>query len=398
MKIIKGISFLLTAIFLTGCIMDDKTAKTELKDYYDLETELTEIGNIVENNDIVIIGESTHWSEEIAEEKMKIIDYLAEKYDFNKLFLETPDSEFNYYKASEMDMKDGVNYQYQQELFSDVINGTHENITMLPMDWTPLFSESSPTTVSVLEENITEEISMFNQELAEEFKRSEYAFRDWFSKGMYLNQSVGNFEREKDVYRIIQDEFFFNELSEPAQNYIISRSENIEKYANNINFDNAMIDYYDYREIGMADKVLSQMEDGDKAIIWVANGHSNYEVADVKHTNEVFISERRDERTESLGALLRESQYDVYNIGLYYNEADSYQLLPDHQGTPRKTGDESLEGYIGDRIQNDVFIDLETSDFVEDKMYQVFVIGDYEYNIVPVEQYDGLIYLDQLEN
>lgn len=398
MKIIKGISFLLTVVFLTGCSMNDKSAETESKDYYDLATELTEIGNIIKNNDIIIIGESTHWSEEIAEEKMQLINYMAEEHGFNKLFLETPDSEFNYYKASEMAMKDGVNYQYHQEVFSDVINGTDENITMLPMDWTPLFAEGSPTAVSVLEENITEEISVYNQELAEEFKRSEYAFRDWFSKGMFLNQNVGNFEREKDVYRVIKDEYFFKELSEPAQNYIISRSENIEKYASNINFDNAMIDYYDYREIGMADKVLSQMEDGDKAIIWVANGHSNYEVADVEHTNEVFISERRDERTESLGALLRDSQYDVYNIGLYYNEADSYQLLPDHPGTPRKTGDESLEGYIGDRVQNDIFIDFETSDFVEDKLYKASVMGDYEYNIVPAEQYDGLIYLNQLEN
>ncbi len=398
MKIIKGVNFILALIFLTGCSVDDKKTETESKEYYNLEAELTEIGNIIENKDIVIIGESTHWSEEIAEEKMQLIDYLAEEQDFNKLFLETPDSEFNYYQKSEMTMKDGVNYQYKQELFSDVINGTHENITTLPMDWTPLFSENSPTAVSVLEENITEEISEYNQELAEEFKRSEYAYRDWFSKGMYLNQSVGNFEREEDVYQVIQDETFFKELSESSQNYIVSRYENIEKYASNINFDNAMIDYYDYREIGMADKVLSQMKNGDRAIVWVANGHSNYEVADVEHTNEIFISERRDERTESLGALLRDSQYDVYNIGLYYNEADSYQLLPDHPGTPRKTGDESLEGYIGDRVQKDVFIDFETSDFVEEKLYKAFVVGEYEYNIIPAEQYDGLIYLDQLEN
>lgn len=398
MKTLKGISLLLGLSLLTGCSTKDESAISQSKDYYELETELNKIGNIIENNDIVIIGESTHWSEELAENKMEIIDYLAEEHGFNKLFLETPDSEFFYYKELDLPMKNGVNFQYSQELFSDAINGNYENLTVFPMDWTPLFSENSTTAMSVLEENIIEEISKHSNELADEFKSAEYAFRDWFSRGMFGNQDVGLFEREEDIYQLIQEEEFFKDLSEATQNYIISKQNNIGKYAGNINFDSTKNEYYDYREIGMSDKVLSQMEDGDKAIVWVANGHSNYEVAEIDHTNEIYINEGNKERTKSLGTLLRDSQYRVYNIGLYYNEADSYQLLPDHPGTPRKTEDETLEGYIGERVQSDIFIDFGTSDFIEEQMYETHVIGELEYNIVPAEQYDGLIYLDHLEN
>lgn len=384
-------------LLLMGCDAQTKSSVEDNHAYYSLNDNLQDIGNILNEHDIVILGESTHWSADITEEKINIIEYLAQHHDFNKFFLETPDSEFNYYKDSGLPMIDGVNTQYHQEIFSSFIEGEHDNIQAFPMDWTPLFTGNNASAVSILEENITGEISEFNQDLAGEFKRSEYALRDWFSRGMFQNQSVGHFEREIDVYEEIQKEDFFKELPEPSQNYITSKQENIKDYIEKINFDNAQIDYYDQREIGMADKVLSQLEDGDKAIVWVANGHSNYDVSNIEHTNEVFLSERRDERTESLGALLRESNHSVYNVGLYYNQADNYKLLPEDYEAPRKTGDDTLEGYIGDRVQDDIFIDFETSDFIEEKLYTAYVMGAYDYKMIPQEQYDGLIYLDHLK-
>lgn len=71
--------------------------------------------------------------------------------------------------------------------------------------------------------------------------------------------------------------------------------------------------------------------------------------------------------------------------------------MPEDYETPRKTGDDTLEGYIGDRVKNDIFIDFETSEFIEEKVYTAFIIGAYDYQMVPQEQYDGLIYLDHLE-
>lgn len=383
-------------ILLIGCDSNSETGAAESKDYYVLNEEFQEIGNILRNQDIVILGESTHWSADITEKKVELINYLADEHGFNKLFLETGDSEFNYYKNKGLDMKEGVAEQYHQSIFNDYLTGDHENIKALPMDWAPVFTTNRASHISLLEENITEEISLYSKDLAEEFKKSEFALRDWFSKGLFLNQHVGNLERPRDVYEEIRNETFFSELPQASQDYIESRHENIKNYYSKINFDNALVEYYDYREIGMADKVLAQMEDDDKAIVWVANGHSNYDVTKIDNTHEVFKVERKDERTESLGALLRDSEHDVYNIGLYYNEADTYKLLPEHYETPRKTDDDTLEGYIGNRVQEDVFIDFETSGFLEEKLYTAFVIGAYDYKMVPQEQYDGLIYLDHL--
>lgn len=386
-------------IFLVAGCADTQSSETSeaLQDYYELEENIEEIGNILSNQDIVILGESTHWSEDITKEKVDLIDYLAEEHGFNKLFLETPDSEFNYYRDSGLDMKDGVMEQYHQNIFAEYLNEENSNITALPMDWSPLIENNNASHISLLEENITDEINRYDTELAEEFKRSEYALRDWFAKGLFLNQRVDNLERPTDVYQDIRNEKFFEKLPEPSQDYIISRHEDIKNYYSQINFDNALIEYYDYREIGMADKVLSKMEQDDKAIVWVANGHSNYDVTKIDNTHEVFEIERKDERNESLGALLRDSQYSVYNVGIYYNEADDYGLIPHEVATPRKTEDDTLAGYIGNKVSDDIFIDFQTSEFVEEKAYTAFNAGSYDYQMVPQEQFDGLIYIDHLE-
>ncbi|HBV23758.1 MAG TPA: hypothetical protein DEB42_08255 [Jeotgalicoccus sp.] len=387
---------IVVVLLLAACDSNTDTGEDGFKDYYLLDEELQHIGKILEEQDIVILGESTHWSIDIAEGKINLIDYLAEAHGFNKLFLETPDSEFNYYKDTGLDMKDGVAEQYHQDIFSEYLNGTDSNIRALPMDWSPVFQNNNASHISILEENITNEINEYDTGLAEEFKKSEYSLRDWFAKGLFLNQRVGNFERKMDVYEEIRSKDFFSELPIPTQDYIVSRHENIKSYYSQINFDNALIEYYDYREIGMANKVLSQMEQGDKVIVWVANGHSNYDVTKIDNTHEVFEVQRKNERNESLGALLRDSDYSVYNVGLDYNEAESLGLLSQEVSTPRKTGDETLAGYIGDRVSDDIFIDFETSDFIEDRVYTVFNAGTYDYQIVPQEQYDGLIYLDYL--
>lgn len=394
---LKSFTTCFLIMLIAGCGAEAEQAEVPVKDYYGINEEIEEIGNILSNQDIVILGESTHWSEDIAKEKVDLIDYLAEERGFNKLFLETPDSEFNYYKDSGLDMKDGVMEQYHQDIFAEYLNEENSNITALPMDWAPLIENNNASHISLLEENITDEINRYDTELAEEFKKSEYALRDWFVKGLFLNQRVGNLERPTDVYQDIRNEKFFEKLPEPSQDYIISRHEDIKDYYSQINFDNALIEYYDYREIGMADKVLSQMEQGDKAIVWVANGHSNYDVTKIDNSHEVFEIERKDERNESLGALLRDSQYSVYNVGIYYNEADDYGLLPQEVATPRKTEDDTLEGYIGNKISDDIFIDFQTSDFIEEKIYTAFNAGSYNYQMVPQEQFDGLIYIDHLE-
>ncbi|WP_271401163.1 erythromycin esterase family protein [Salinicoccus roseus] len=294
-------------------------------------------------------------------------------------------------------MQDGVATQYRQESIKKYLDGTKQPIKALPMDWTPGFSGNRASSVSILEQNIVDEISEYDSELAEAFKRSEFALRNWFSKGLLQGQKVGHFERSENVYENIRNRPFFKELTPAAQNYIVSRQENIEQYYSKINFDEGLSEYYDYREIGMAEKVLEQMTKDDKAIVWVANGHSNYDVASIEYTNEVFVEQKRNERVESLGALLRESDYSVYNTGLFHNEADNYELLPEDYATPRKEKDETLEGYIGNRVQKDIFIDFATSDFVEERRYTVFGEGFYDSKMVPQEQFDGLIYIDHIK-
>ncbi|GAA3716587.1 hypothetical protein GCM10022378_03540 [Salinicoccus jeotgali] len=390
--ILIGLSFLLT-VLLSGCEGESEPPK----EYYKLDDDIEAIGDILGEQDIVILGESTHWSSEIAKQKTDLIDYLAEEHGFNKLFLETGDSEFNYYQESGLSVIDGVVTQYQHESFEKYLDGTVDNVEVLPMDWSPYIAGYSASSVSLLEENIVEEISEHDLDLAEEFKRSEFALRYWFSKGVFQGEKVGRLEQPTNVYENIKTQTFFSELTSAAQNYIISRQENIEKYYSNITFKNGMAEYNDYREIGMSEKVLEQMDRNDKAIVWVANLHSNYDVTSIEYLSETFVEQNEDERVESFGALLRESKYSVYNVGLFYNASDDYEFYPTDYVTPRKEKDSILEGYIGNRLQEDVFIDFATSDFIEKNQYTAYWVGYHDYKMIPQEQFDGLIYMDHIK-
>ena len=390
-------SLLITTSILIGCSSDAEEPEGSSADYYELNNEIEDIGDILGEHDIVILGESTHWSSEIAKQKVDLIDYLAEEHDFNLLFLETGDSEFNYYQESGLPVIEGINRQYQQEIFEKYLDGTAEYIKAVPMDWSPNITGYSASSVSLLEENIVDEISEYDLDLAEEFKRSEFAVRDWFSKGTLQGKKVGHFERPTNVYEDIRSQPFFDDLTPATQNYIVSREGNIEKYYSKISFENGVAEYNDYREIGMSEKVLEQMDSNDKAIVWVANLHSNYDVVSIDYTNEVYVEDKMNERVESLGALLQESDYSVYNAGLFHNEADDYEILPEDYATPRREKDETLEGYIGNRVQKDIFIDFATSDFIEENQYTVYWAGYYDYRMVPQEQFDGLIYIDHIK-
>ncbi|GAA3716475.1 hypothetical protein GCM10022378_03420 [Salinicoccus jeotgali] len=195
---------LLLLILLSGC----RGATEPTKDYYDLESDIESIGDILGKQDIVILGESTHWSTEIAKQKTDLIDYLAKEHGFNKLFLETNDSKFNYYQEKGLPMTDGVAAQYQHEIFNKYLDGSNKSIQVLPMDWASGYAGKRASSVSILEENIVDEISEYNLGLAEEFKRSEFALRDWFSKGLLKGKKVGYFKRSTNVYEAIRSQVF----------------------------------------------------------------------------------------------------------------------------------------------------------------------------------------------
>lgn len=390
-------ALLITTSILVGCGIDVEESSENPADYYELDNDIENIGDILGEQDIVILGESTHWSSEVAKQKTELIDYLADEHGFNLLFLETGDSEFNYYQESDLPIIEGISDQYQQETFKKYLNGKAKNIKALPMDWKPVFAGNQASSVSVLEENIVNEISEYDLDLAEEFKSSEFALRDWFAKGALQGEKIGHLEQSTNVYDDIKSQSFFNELAPATQNYIVSRQKNIEKYYSKISFEEGVAEYNDYREIGMAEKVLEQMDGNDKAIIWVSNLHSNYDVTSIEYTNEVYVEDKMNDRVESLGVLLRESEHSIYNVGLFHNEADNYKLLPEDYETPRREEDETLEGYIGNRVQKDIFIDFAKSDFIEENQYTVYWAGYYDYEMVPQEQYDGLIYLDHIE-
>src|SRR5699024_8988218 len=158
------------------------------------------IGDILGEQDIVILGESTHWSSEVAKQKTELIDYLADEHGFNLLFLETGDSEFNYYQESDLPFIEGISDQYQQETFKKYLDCKAKNVEDEAMEWKPASGGNQASSVSVLAENSVNEISEYDIDLAEEFKSSEFAVRDWFAKGALQGEKIGRLEEFTNGY------------------------------------------------------------------------------------------------------------------------------------------------------------------------------------------------------
>ena len=380
---LKG--FFLISLSLFGSLNPAKSESTE--DYYDLETNLNEIGSIMEDYELIFLGEVTHWSRDIIKEKIRLIEYLIENHEYDVLFIESSFPSYNYYIDTDSQINSEV---FSDELFDNLFN--NPDITIHAIDISPDF-DGNTTSVPRYEEEIYNELVEYDIDYAEDFKRSEYALRNWFAEGLIHERDAGTYERE-DIYTDIMNQDFYNQLSSPARTYIEEKQFTVENYLKRIDFNTG--NYYDVRAEGMADSIDRQLKDGQKAIVWAANGHIFYEPNNIKYDHEVFTSSKEIYRTTTMTKILKNKNYNIYNTALFLNQGDDFSLMPAEFSLNRTDDPSVLEGFIGNKVDRNVFIDLKNSEWFKKEEFVTTRLG-LDFRIIPEEQMDGLIYIDYVQ-
>lgn len=385
LKKVFSISFSFIALSLIWII---NTAKSEsIENYYNLDTDFNEIGTIIEDYELIFLGEVTHWSRDIIKEKIRLIEYLIENHGYDTLFIESSFPSYNYYKNSDSKINSEV---FSDELFDDLFN--NPDVTIQAIDISPDF-DGNTTSVPRYEEEIYNELVEYDIELAEDFKRSEYALRNWFAEGLIHERDAGTYERE-DIYTDIMNQDFYEQLSSPARTYIEEKQFTVENYIKRIDFNTG--NYYDVRAEGMADSIERQLEDGQKAIVWAANGHLFYDPTNIQYDHEVFTRSKEIHRTTTMTKILKEKNYNIYNTALFLNQGVDFSLMPADFSLNRTDDPNVLEGYIGNKVDYNVFIDLKNSDWFNNEEFVTTRLG-LDFRIIPEEQMDGLIYIDYVQ-
>lgn len=378
-------------MFASSCSnQDTNEVNTEEKNFYNIEKEKEAIGNILGKHDVVLLGESIHDSSDIYNLKIELMKYLVEHEGFNLIMLEGSQAELEYYKSKKHPVEEGLNYIYKPDSFQYFFESDAVETTQI--DWLPLVYDY-PSFDTLLLDEISKEISKHNQELAYEFKSMEIALRTW----AYKMLSSGNPEKfdKENIYQKIIDKQFFDELSEPTQEYINKKNFNLVNYINEINFENGYIEYNMMRSRGMADSIMDKLDDHSKSIVWIHNGYAQYEPEKISYDNQTSYD--YEENLDSVGSILRDEGIDVYSIGLLFNEAKAGVSPFIEKNISRKDNTKYLEGYIGSHTEDDIFIELQGNDFIRNQQYKLDDLGNSEYTMNPYEQYDGLIYIDSIE-
>lgn len=380
---------LITVIVLSGCNEENDSGSSN--EFYSLTEEQGSIGKILGQHDVVIIGESIHDSEDIFNHKVSLMKHLVKNEGFNLIMLEGAEAELEYYKDKGYSVQEGLNHIYRKDNFLYFFE--NDDIDVSQIDWLPLVYEN-PTKDTGLLYEIHKEIDDFDKSLADEFKLQEIALRTW----TYEMLSSGNpekFEREGNVYQSLIDAEYFVKLSEAGQNYITLKNDNLNNYITEMDFGSGYVEYNIMRAKGMADSIIKKLNDDTKAIVWIHNGHAQYAPSKIDYANQTLYD--YEGNLESTGTILRNEGIDIYNLGVIFNEADQEVSPFFEDGIERKSDERYLEGYIGNQTEGDIFIDFKTSEFIKNEKYVLDEFGSNEYEMNPLEQYDGLIYLDKID-
>lgn len=384
------IFFLLIAgLFLSSC--NDSEVNEVSKEYYSLTDNKDSIGEILGQHDLVILGEVIHDSEDIFNHKVELMKHLVESEGFNFIMLEGAEAELEYYKNKDYPVQEGLNHIYRKDNFGYFFENS--NVEVSQIDWLPLVYQS-PTQDTDLLYDIHKEIAVFDTATADEFKSTEIALRIW-SYDMLSSGNPESFDREGNVYQTLIDTEYFRKLSQASQNYIAIKNDNLINYITELNFDNGYVEYNAMRAKGMANSIMDKLKKDTKAIVWIHNGHAQYAPENIEYVEQTSYD--YEGNLESVGTILRDEGIDVYSVGLIFNEADQDASSFFEASVERKTDDSYLEGYINNQTENDIFIDFKTSEIIKNQSYTLDELGSNKYEMNPLEQYDGLIYLDKIE-
>ncbi|CDZ98999.1 Erythromycin esterase [Jeotgalicoccus saudimassiliensis] len=370
-----------------------------------------QIADFLDQNDVLVLGESTHGSEDIDHLKLELIEYLNQHSNYNVLALESSKAELNYYNSKANDLtpeiiqNEAVADMFRRDsfnqLFEDVYSRSIE-LEIQGINWQPVVYNNSHFN-AYYSENIAKEIAPYNEDSANSFLQNEYRIREISKDTVFIDGYNLPFDELNEIqtgYEKILSSEYFNELDESTREFIKNRITILDgplsvDFAGQ--YDNADDDYYSRRGLGMFNNVSELVEDGNKVILWVHNFHILKNPSSVSYPNDEQ-GEYMAQEFNSLGLYLDQADFKTYMIGVYFNQANQFDSLYfENEDLEHITDENYLEGILSGYDKEKIFIDLDSAEWSKETLNS-YHEGFIEQQFIPREQYDGIIYIDKIEN
>ena len=403
----KYILILLVILTLVSCGSESNGG------IYSLDEDLVDIADIIGEKDVIIIAEPTHFSEDINEITIEMINTLNENLEYNIIGIETSAAELEYHLEYsentnlENTRNEAVVEKYRGDIFSQFFTTPEDSInsfTLKGIDWLPITYNRSTDNTFLLEE-IFEDVKKYDLEQAENFKNAEINLRKTTNSIVFGDEDYLDFEKIESIkkeYENIKESEYYKKLMPGSQYFIEKRLENLngpfsKEYLEDFDIDNPNQDYYSRRGKGMYEEISSLVEEGYKVVVWVHNWHA------LKNPKSINIMDEEWQgilptNHYSLGYFLEQSTLDTYIIGTIFNGAQNFSSFYLEDENLEKMTDESfLEGKLSTYGETPFFIELEKNEDMSQK-YRSYHEGFIEYELVPQEQFDAIVYIDYITN
>lgn len=386
------------------CILSSFNQEVFAKDDW-----LTEIGESVKDKDTIIISEATHSSHDLNKTKIQLTDYLIKNYDFNVLAIETSSIELEYLLSLDLDslehyhLADSMDPVYREDYYTDFLLGLYDDsIEISGINWQPVTFDNNSYN-AYYSERIYNDIKSIDVEIAEQFKSNEHRIRNISLDSVVIDDYILPFDLISDIhedYSELYQSKNFKKLEPQTQEFILNRMELFDgpMHESYVKEDMSPIeDYFTRRSQGMLDKFINNHSSTDKTIIWVHNGHTYYDNNSVEFLNDNEEVQFAYE-FQTFGELLKEYDEALYTIGIIFNEVDSLTNFYVVDEKIEKITDENfLEGFLSSIAEGNSFYDLKEYDW-SSNLFKSFDEGLFLQQYTPNEQFDGILYLDHLEN
>ncbi|QOR64792.1 erythromycin esterase family protein [Cytobacillus suaedae] len=376
------------------------------------------LNEVLDDKRIVAIGETSHAVEEFNKLKKEMIKYLHKELGYEVIIFES-----GYAEAQNTNNLQSVQSGLQLmkrslyptwhsndtlQLFSYISeqNGTNRPLQFDGVDLLPIYNSSIHYSYASwlerwlkdIDENIAELAVGAEDDYANiNFKSSELEKKSLVDKYSKVEAFLkDNAEKLDEIYpntNVVEENIaIINERIHIIENvYTLDYlgTTNTENF-NDYHKEFSIRDKYMAERLGY---LVNEKYKGKKIILWFANMHL------MKNTdNLVMIDEGLKDMFEpmplTMGSIMSESIKDqTYTIGLYMGEGKTgLSTSLETIQLPVKDKEDDLEWILKQNSSDYVFLDLKEWDH-DEKLYTAYYWGIYPYQLMPKEQYDGLMFI-----
>ncbi|WP_280771646.1 erythromycin esterase family protein [Salipaludibacillus daqingensis] len=372
------------------------------------------IDGYIEDKQIIFLGESSHGTKEFTEMKAELTKYLHKNHDFSILAMESGKVEIDYINknwndfTNEFMLEAMILEAWHTEAMLSLIQyiDLNEDIRFEGLDIIPVINNSRIRDYH-LQQYLKSEIAKVDKSLADTFLSHEASSLSYLTSFIYNYDEIIEEDSVKtiisDYEDILEKMTLMDSTLFPISEYLNNRITILESYysknfTDDYEFETTTQENLSRRDIAMYDhlKQIIHKNPEEKIIVWAHNGHIQKNFNKVEQGDD--LKTLYSPPPFILGSLVEEKlHYPSYHLGFYFNEG-SVRFLngPVHDIEP-KTDDTELEYILSEYGAQHLFVDFETSkeDWVTNEVY-AHDSGLFDYKLIPKEQYDGLIFLENV--